>query len=279
MKFLTNTQDYNKNITVAKELNGVYTKPVIFHCYWNGILNEKHLYSILSFHYFNINNNNNKIILWLENNTSNNYNIEIEKYAEIKYFSMDTEIKNTFLENYSYDFTTVYFKSDYIRCILLYNYGGCWFDLDCLCLRNFDPIFKTYEDNICLYQWACSSRPNNAIYISLYVKSDKMKKNMEYIMERNKGWGCYQADLNSNLPLDILILPCSWFDAGWIKTPYSKPESFIHIFNTVEQEINFDNFFNGAFCYHWHNKWHMKIQDNSPLLQLINIIKLSYKNT
>ena len=100
MKLLTNTTDYNETITIAKELIGIYTKPVTFHCYWNGALNEKHLMSILSFHYFNVNKKNkNKIILWLENNISNDYNIEIEKYASIKTFSMDTEIKNTFLEN------------------------------------------------------------------------------------------------------------------------------------------------------------------------------------
>ncbi len=51
MKLLSKTTDYDKTIKLANNLKGKYDKSVIFHCYWNGILNEKHLYSILYFKY------------------------------------------------------------------------------------------------------------------------------------------------------------------------------------------------------------------------------------
>ena len=87
MKYLMNTTDYNITIKDVLSINEEYNKSVIFHCYWNGELNEKHLYSIISCYYFNVYKNKHKIILWLENNIPNKYNSEIEKYAEIKYFS------------------------------------------------------------------------------------------------------------------------------------------------------------------------------------------------
>ena len=69
MKLLTKTTDYDETIKLANKLTGEYDKSVIFHCYWNGNLNEKHLYSVLSCYYFNVLNRKHKIILWLENNT------------------------------------------------------------------------------------------------------------------------------------------------------------------------------------------------------------------
>ncbi len=50
MKLLFNTTDYEETINYAlKNLNNNnnYNNSVIFHCFWHGILNEKHLYSIL----------------------------------------------------------------------------------------------------------------------------------------------------------------------------------------------------------------------------------------
>lgn len=76
MKLLVNSTDYEETIKIAQSLTGEYAKSVTFHCYWNGQLNEKHLYSILSCYYFNVYNNKHKIILWLENNTPNQYNTE-----------------------------------------------------------------------------------------------------------------------------------------------------------------------------------------------------------
>jgi len=272
MKLLTTKTDYAETINIAINLQGDYNKPVIFHCYWHGNLNEKHLYSILSCYYFNVYRNKHKIILWLENNTPNKYNIEIEKYAQIRYFSLISEKTNTgFINNNFYYNKSLPFYSDVVRCLLLYNYGGVWFDLDCFILRSFDFIFSNFENEICLYQWENQNYPNNAIYISLEPKSLKMKKNIEFIIQRNRGWGFQEAQLTYDLPLDMLVLPCSWFDAIWIDNPYNIENK--NIFKNTDKQYNFDNFFRGSFCYHWHNNWNNTIEDNSIIMQLVKIIQ------
>lgn len=272
MKLLSKTTDYIESIKLASKLTGSYDKSVTFHCYWHGNLNEKHLYSVLSCYYFNVLNHNHKIILWLENNTPNDINEEISKYCEIKQFSLENEkAKSDFLIDYNYKFRGITFYSDFIRVLLLYNHGGCWFDLDCFILRSFDPIFKNYEKEVCVYQWEHQNYPNNAIFISLEPKCVKMKNNINFIIKRNRGWGFQEASLTYDLPLDMLVLPCSWFDGDWIKNPYNV--GCDKFFKTSIKEYNFDKFFNGAFCYHWHNKWHMEIEKNSIIIQLIKIIE------
>ena len=274
MKLLINTTDYTETINLALNLQGEYNKSVIFHCYWNGSLNEKHLYSILSCYYFNVYKNKHKIILWLENNSPNQYNTEIEKYAEIRYFSFRDEINNTNFIQYNFYYNkTLSFYSDVVRYLLLYNYGGVWFDLDCFILRSFDPIFFQFENEICVYQWENQNYPNGAIFISLQPKCDKMKKNIEFIITRNRGWGFQEANLNYNLELDMLVLPCSWFNADWITNPYHiGTENF---FKNTDKIYDFDTFFKGSFCYHWHNKWDKKIEDNSIIIQLVKIIQIN----
>ena len=271
MRLLINKTDYEETINLANNLTGEYKNSVIFHCYWNGILNEKHLYSILSCYYFNVYKNKHKIILWSENNIPNQYNTEIEKYAEIRNFSLiDEKNKTEFINDYNCEFGHIVFYSDLARNLLLYNYGGIWFDLDCFFLRSFDPIFYNYENEICLYQWEDQCYPNNAIYISLEKKSEKMKKNVEFIINLNRGWGFQQAYLTYDLPLDVVILPCSWFDPDWIVNPDNIG---FKVFDYTDKKYDFDNFFKGAFCYHWHNKWNNQVDSTCIILQLFNIIQ------
>jgi hypothetical protein len=271
MKLLSFTTDYNETIKIAQELNSNYNKMVTYHCYWNGKLNDKHLYSIKSCYYFNVHKKNNKIILWLENNTKNEYNELIEKYAEIRYFNLENEMKGTFLENQKFYYNQeLSFYSDVVRYILLYKYSGCWFDLDILFLRSFEPLYSIFENMICVYQWENQHYPNGAIYISLTPYSNTMKDIIQFIIQRNRGWGFQEAYLTYDLPLDMLVLPCSWFDGGWINNPYNI--SWDNLFKSTNIIYTFDTFFPGAFCYHWHNRWNHTIEDNSIMKQLIKII-------
>ncbi len=272
MKVLTYATQYDETIQMAESLTGEYHTPVIFHCYWNGALNEKHLYSIMSFYYFNVMNHKHKIVLWLENNVPTKFNEEIEKYAEIRTFSLHEQMKGTFLENRPFYFNRILsYYSDVVRYVLLYKYGGCWFDLDCLCLRNLDPLFSAYGNEISVYQWEDQSYPNGAVYISLEPESEKMKYNIEFIIQRARGWGFQEANLTYDLPMNLCVLPCSWFDGAWIPNPYGI--TFDNFFDNTDKVYDFDTFFKGGFCFHWHNRWNKPIHANSAMGQLIRIIE------
>lgn len=210
----------------------------------------------------------------MENNTVNDINVDISKYCEIKPFFFDNEQKNFNIDHDLFS-NTIEYRSDCIRLLLLNNYGGCWFDLDCFFLRSFDSIFSNYEDEICVYQWEKQNYPNNAIMISLEPESSKMKENIEFIINRNKGFGFQQASLTYNLPLHFLVLPCSWFDGSWIKNPYHL--GFSNFFKHTKKQYDFNNFFTRAFCYHWHNRWNITIEENSIIEQLVSIIKTNHE--
>ena len=273
MKLLTKEVDYEKTIIQAQSLGGNYNKNVLFHCYWSGNLIEKHYYSIKSCYFFNVSKKENrKIILWVENNEPNEYNDKIKEYAEIRPIDLKKEHKGTFMEYQSYYFNSEpRYYSDLVRMTLLYNYGGCWFDLDVLFIRNIDPLFVIYEYEIICYQWEHQNYPNGALYISLQPKSDKMKYNMEYIIKRNRGWGFQEAELTYDLPLDMYVLPCSWFDGGWISNPYNID---FNIFKNTTEKYTFNNFFQGAFCFHWHNQCNTPIEENSIFRQLSNLLEV-----
>jgi hypothetical protein len=267
MKHLINTIDYDKTINIAKNMNDNYKKSVYLHCYWNGNLSEKHLYSIMSCYYFN---KKHKIMLWLDNNIENNFNNEINKYCEIRNFNLKNELKNTFMENAH----IVYYSdkieelSNFYRLVLLYNYGGCWFDLDTFFLRNLDPLFCKFENEICYFQWQNQNYPSNGFIISLEKKSDKLKYIMEYVIKRKRGWGSQNSYFNYELPLDILALPCSWFSPAWIDNPLIEKENFDLFFKKTDKKYTLDTYFNGAFCYHWHNRWNYIIEEDSIFDQL-----------
>jgi hypothetical protein len=213
-----------------------------------------------------------KIILWLENNTTNAYNTHIAKYADIRPFSVEDELRNSNL-NITYDKERpLSYFSDVVRYLLLYNHGGIWFDLDILFLRTFDPIFNSFGEEICVYQWSTCNYPNGALYISIKPKSDRMKQIIEYINQRGRGFGFQEASLTFDLPVDLFVLPCSWFDPDWINNPYNIGWS--KLFKRNDKVVTLKSFFNGSFAYHWHNQWKTKIEENSIVLQLINSMVL-----
>jgi len=270
---------YEQQILYLKELNGEYNDSVIFHCYWNGNLNEKHLISIKSCYFFNVlNRRNKKIILWIENNIPNDYNIKIKEFCEIKTFNLENEIKDTFLENKE----IIYIggssgglseKANFYRLVILYNYGGCWFDLDIFFLQCFEPIFNKFKNTNLVYQWEYQNYPNNAIYISLEPKNITMKNNIEYIRYLNNGWGFQRAKLTYDSQIDLLVLPCATFDSGWMNTSFSKKEQWKHIFfDEYIKDISLSSFYTGSFAYHWHNNWNCKIHFNSIIRKLDNEI-------
>ncbi|MDQ2104061.1 glycosyltransferase [Azospirillum isscasi] len=241
-------------------------EPIIFHGYWNGTLNEKHLISVKSCYLFNVRGGKNKIVIWTQNCDDNAYLDEIRQYAEVRAFSERDECRGTFLDGHEFGRSIdASFYSDIVRYILLYKYGGVWFDLDCLFLRSVIPLLNQFPGKILAYRWEQQNYPNGAIYVSPTPLSETMKRNIEFIQKRGCGWGFQQAGLVYDTPMDILVLPCPWFDAGWIDNPVLHFNGFMKA-SPVEYDL--DTFFPGAFCFHWHNKWFDAIEPASPMDRL-----------
>jgi len=267
MRVLCPTTDYSQTIDVAKGLSGNHDKDVIFHSFWCGQFSEKHLMSIQSCYHFNVRERaNRKIIVWVEQHIPNEWDDRIRQYADIQSFNYVEERKDTPMSEVNTFNTSPSFYSDVVRYTLLYKYGGCWFDLDIFVLRSFDPLFATYPNEVLVYTWENQPYPNGAIYISLIPRSEKMKSIIDFIRQRGRGWGFQEADLTFNLPLDMLVLPCSWFDPGWITNPYEI--TLAGFFDETARTVSLKRFFSGAFCYHWHNKWTQTIHPSSIARQL-----------
>lgn len=241
-----------------------------FHCYWYGQLNEKHLISITSFFVFN---KKHKIILWLENCDINYFYYRISEYCEIRQFEFgrfnDYNLPNTD-DMISIINGGLKFRADLVRLLILYMHGGCWFDLDCLCLKSFDPLFATFKDDVCVYRWQRENYPNNAIFWSLRPKSDTVAYLIRFLLDKNMGWGFQQAKLNFCDNINLLVLPCGWFDGGWLQNPYDI--TFDNFFLRSDIQWDFNTFFGGCFCFHWHNRWNNAIEKGSAIDQLVTII-------
>lgn len=287
MKLLHNLpENYNKVMNYARKLdykpnsNYVYDGNVIFHAYWYGELTEHHFISIKTCFLTNIkhslNSSKRKIILWLENNKENHWNSKCSQFAELRQFDVKNEQSDTFLKDYVYNPIALCRRANYIRCLLLYKYGGCWFDLDILFIKSFDPLFVNFGDQICLYSWENQQYPNNAIFFSLKPFDVRLETAMKFIIKRNMGWGFQQAKLTYDLPLDFLILPCTWFDPEWINKTYFSGK-FEEFFCKTTKIYTIDNFHPGIFCYHWHNNWHKQIDQTSAMKQLEEDIDVKFQ--
>jgi hypothetical protein len=289
MRLYTDTTVYNETIEMAKNLKGDFDEPVIYHCFWNGPLNDKHYISVLSCFYFNVlNKPNRKIILWTDSPFEDNEIFRaISQFCEVKYFDFSEELKDTDLPHQLAHGSMQYsFTSDRIRYVLLYKYGGIWFDLDIFFLRSLDPLFNTFENEICVYNWSNSAYPNGAIFINLIKENPKMKHFIEFLVERNRGYGFQESNLTYDTPVDLLVLPCSWFDGIFLPDfpEFDSQISFSNkqFFETTDKQVTLDNFVQGAFCYHWHNLWTYPTQQMSYFHQLstdlINKIKNKLSN-
>ena len=146
------------------------------------------------------------------------------------------------------------------------------FDIDIFFLRDFSPVFNKFKDEICLVEWDIEQNyPNNCIIICLMPNNDIMKKNIEYILLHKKSAGFQNSQITFDLPLEFTVLPCAWFDP--IQTSLQDLKDANSFFEVTDKTYNFDNFFNGSFSYHWHNRYSLPILENSIIYQLNKIIE------
>jgi hypothetical protein len=200
--------------------------------------------------------------------TSNKFLIPYLPYLNFKIWDFVKESKDTPLEKWIetknlYSDPSRYVSSDLFRLMCLYRYGGFYLDMDCLALRDLSPL-KAYQF---AYQWGETGiyehkpfRVNNAVL--RLEKESKLSLELletlkQYMPSPNSfNWGSYLFN-NFMFREDLQIFPAAWFDTEW------------HLFDAAwhpfKKYEGCSELYDGAFVWHWHNKWDEKIESGSKM--------------
>jgi hypothetical protein len=228
-----------------------------------------------------------KIILWSNVDLSNNpYVKPLLPFIELKIWNLEQEVKNTPLENSKVvkgvvDDPLCYLGGDLFRLLCLYKYGGVYIDMDVVVLRDFLPILP-YEF---MYQWGSSGtvptggepilKQNGAIMRlkqNSTLATDLLKElELTPAKPNTTCWGTelYHKVWNKNK--NWTTFPCAWFNTEWGMSRTIQP--FKKNFEGNESSQLFD----GAFTWHWHNKWDEPIQDGCKFQILENLVEEKFK--
>lgn len=258
-------------------------KSIIFHTFWHSVsaFRDEDILSLKSFWLTNGQSNgkslsNRPIVLWttdkregvvnesetLENEKEQNALKEVRKYAVIKNLD-ERQLEATYLDAISRDsrsralvnlrrYRTRYLsrKANLYRLLLLYQFGGVWFDIDIVSLRNFDPLFHRFPKDFAAYSWERSGYPNNAFMFSVLPRNPRVHYVLEYMATRRKGYGFQTSELTYDHKVPLTVLPCSWFDTDWVMGKFE--ERWARFWRPGS--LNVTTFYRGAFTYHWHNR-------------------------
>jgi hypothetical protein len=154
--------------------------------------------------------------------------------------------------------TSGYLDGDLIRLLVIYKYGGMWFDMDSLFIRDMAPLFEREW----LQQWDCFL-PDGFPFNGAFMRFNKHSPYLcEMLTEMARGplprpntidWGGYMyyrvyRRLLHNGIRPWSVLPWCFTDSNVCKPSNSMPNAFV--------EADFDEKrLLQTFAYHWHNQW------------------------
>lgn len=245
---------------------------LIYHTVWFGPLNAKTLTSVKSCYYYNVRMAGNKaasdreIWLWVDHIDQAQKDPlyqNFSQYVHWKEYDFEYERVGSPVENWHprHAVNRKPFMADLARDIFLYKYGGFYFDMDLITLRSWDPLLKEYPDQMLAYAWERQNYPNNAFLYSP-AKHPTLLALFNFMMKKNCDTFGFQAcKLAYDTDVPLTVLPCRWFDDGWMEGPEKYSSFFADQTETSDWSIP------GAFGFHWHNQWDTVIHPRSKFAQ------------
>jgi hypothetical protein len=268
--------NYLKNNYIEKEYLNNDDEKIIFHAYWYGKIGRKQIFSIKSF-LCTQDLSKCELCLWIDEDyedeiLQNPLLMPLRSLIIVKVYRPVEEAAGTVF----HDMKKVMLQKKYLparadafRYLVLFKYGGVYFDLDVLFLRNMLPLLNR---EFC-YAWENQPFANNAI-LCLKRQSALAQHIMEKCRQKKVAlsWIIFDyADLNMK---DMLVYPCAFFDLLWQKQvkeddrlPFRSFDCFFRPFDSdfkKSDEINsYKDFLTGCYAYHWHNLWSAEEVKNS----------------
>ncbi|CAG8609709.1 14861_t:CDS:1 [Acaulospora colombiana] len=195
--------------------------------------------------------------------------------------------------------TKVVSYSDTVRFVLLHRYGGIYVDADTIFLRDMSPLY--YLDYEFSYRWSFKFDYNTAVLrirpnstTSRKIINGAMKNSMKFHPFAIKKYLFADEKDQTKEVLDkqLYMMPVALFDPLWLKSdlhvksqklkpnlarwndvfsagllnnefPGANKELLAKAANDTTLLRKNDEFFRGAFTYHWHNLWKQRIANGS----------------
>lgn len=251
--------EYCKNIKNCEYENFTY-----FHIYWRvgKEFGRKQILVVKSY-LATQNLHNTKLILWSNIDLKNNdYLKPYLKYIEFRIYDPIKESVGTVLEN-KLNILTVnddknWSGGDLFRLLILHNYGGVYVDVDVVFLRDFAPLLK---DEF-MYKWGLEKNMINGAIMRMFKKSE-LSLNLLYEISKTNPitnstiWSTILYEKVRSYNKNWIIYPSAFFNSEWQDYDYFKPENNPQPF----KKNSLIKLYDGAFSWHWHNKWDHNIED------------------
>jgi hypothetical protein len=156
----------------------------------------------------------------------------------------------------------VYRDGDLFRILILHNYGGVYADMDTVLLRS----LGVFLDQEFVYQWDKFDDLYAPALMRLYKGSAFARALLEGLIAIKPGkytWGRENVKRAIAGGHAITVFPSPFFNTEWQADPAFEP---------FKRSAASDELYDGAFAWHWHNKWDDPIEPGCKFERLEAIV-------
>jgi hypothetical protein len=156
---------------------------------------------------------------------------------------------------------------DIFRSLLLYKYGGVYYDMDEVLIRDLSPL-------LCgefMYQWGTEIDQLSPAVMHFRKGSTFLLEALHRMCDISGGE--QSTDLGTTLltavrrdmPHEFCVLPCVWVHPKWQAGVDMSNEGGTGPFTKNKHS---DDDFPGCFSFHWHNRWEQIAEPGSKMDRL-----------
>ena len=203
------------------------------------------------------------LVLWSDEDLSGNSWLQpFAPHLTFRVYQPEVEVRNTPLADrpdiYRQQDHRVWRDGDLFRILVLHNYGGVYVDMDMVLLRSLGALLSQEF----IYQWDVFDGEYNGALMHLWQGSEFARELIAGVLAIPPGefnWGKENLKRAIRCGRAITVFPCPFFDTEWQADPRFQP---------FRNTPNSARLYEGAFAWHWHNRWDDRIQEGSKFHRL-----------
>jgi len=195
------------------------------------------------------------LVLWSDRDLSQNEWVRpLLPHLTLKIYDAAAEARGTPLEPHPnvvrQQDSRAYRDGDLFRILVLYKYGGVYADMDTVLLRS----LGVFLDQEFVYQWDNFDDKYAPALMRLRQGSEFARELVQGLIEIPPGkynWGRENVRRAVERGRAIAVFPSPFFNTEWQAVPRFEP---------FKKTAYSTELYDGAFAWHWHNKWEEPIE-------------------